>query len=81
MAAHREDVQQRAALGELAVLVDRIHAAVAVAFQVAAEGVQVECLPGFQHQAVAGDVFARGQSVHQGGHRHHQDAVFVSCGR
>ncbi len=74
VAAHRENVQQRAAQGKLAMLVDGFDVAVSVALQVAAEGFSIQHLSGLQDQAGPRHVVHGGQAVHQGGHRHDQDA-------
>jgi len=73
--AHGVQVQQGAAPGELAVLEHRFHAAVTVAFQVAAKIEGVQALAGFQYQAVAGDVFARRQPVHESAAGYDHDAL------
>ena len=73
-AAHGVDIQQGAAQGELAVLVDGLHVHIAVALQVATKAVYVQGLPGFQYQAGTGDILGGRQAVHQGRDRDHQDA-------
>ncbi len=50
-AAHREQVDQRAAHGELAMLVHRIHAAITRGFQARTHLFDVELLADIQHQA------------------------------
>ncbi|VTQ27241.1 Uncharacterised protein [Pseudomonas aeruginosa] len=75
LAAHREQVDQRAADGELAVLVDRVDAAVAGAFQAQAHPLDVEFLADVEDQAAAEQKAGRRQAVQGGGDRHHQHAV------
>ncbi|MCY1518552.1 hypothetical protein D9M68_532730 [compost metagenome] len=75
VAAHREQVDQRAAHGELAVLVDGVHAAVAGGLQAQAHLRGVELLADVQHQAGAEQETGRRQAVQGGGDRHHQHAV------
>ncbi len=75
LAAHREQVDQRAADGELAVLVDRVDAAVAGAFQAQAHPLDVEFLADVEDQAAAEQEAGRRQAVQGGGDRHHQHAV------
>ncbi|MNQ31127.1 hypothetical protein D3C85_444920 [compost metagenome] len=76
LAAHREQVDQGAAHGELAVLVDRVDAAVTRRFQAAAHVVDVELLAGIQHQAATEQEALGGQAMQGGGDRYDQDAVF-----
>jgi len=74
-AAHREQVDQRSAYGELAVLVNRIDVAIAAGFQARAHLFDIELLPDIQHQAAAEQKFGRRQAMQGGGDRHHQHAV------
>ena len=71
-AAHREDVEQRAAHREVAGLGHLRHVAVTAGLQPALFGDQIELLALRQHQSGAGDMRARRDPLHQRGHRHHQ---------
>ena len=73
--SHREEVQQRAAHRELAVLHDLPHATVAGLLEAPAEGRDVEALTAFQHHAVAVHEAPWRHPGHQRGHRHHQHAA------
>ena len=75
LAAHGEQVDQGATHGELAMLVDRVDAAVAAGFQARAHLFDVDRLAHIQHQAAAQQEAGRGQAVQGGGDRHHEDAV------
>ncbi len=63
LAAHREQIDQRPAHGELAVFVDRVHIPVAAGFQTRTHGFHIELLANIQHQAAAEQEFGRRQSV------------------
>ncbi|MNO97438.1 hypothetical protein D3C76_891470 [compost metagenome] len=75
LAAHREQVDQRAAHGELAMLVDGVDAAIATGLQAQAHLLHVDGLAHVQHQAAAQQEAGRRQAVQGGGDRHHEDAV------
>ena len=75
LAAHGEQVDQCTAHGELAMLIDRVDAAVAGGFQPRAHLLHVEGLAHVQHQAAAQQKTRGCQAVQGGGHRHHEDAV------
>ncbi|MCY1522434.1 hypothetical protein D9M68_572910 [compost metagenome] len=75
LAAHREQVDQRAAHGEFAMLVDGVDAAVAGRFQAQAHLFDVELLADVQHQAAAEQELRRRQAVQGGGDGHDQNAV------
>ena len=74
LAAHRENVEQRAAQGKFTVLKHGFHIEVAVAQEVAPELVDIQRLAGLQYQAGSGHVIGGRKPVHQGRDRHHQDA-------
>ena len=74
-AAHRVQVQQRAAHGELAVLVHRLHAAVAAFAQGRPQRRRIQHLPFAQRQTVGLDIVARGQTLHQRRHRRQQQSL------
>ena len=63
LAAAGKEVDQRAAHGELPVLGDLRHRAVAGRLQTQPETFPVEAFAGAQHQGVAVEVFARGQAL------------------
>ncbi len=75
LAAHREQVDQRAAHGEFAMLVDGVDAAIATGLQAQAHLLHVDGLAHVQHQAAAQQEAGRRQAVQGGGDRHHEDAV------
>ncbi len=62
-AAHREQIDQRPAHGELAMFVDRVHIPVAAGFQARTHGFHIELLADIQHQAAAEQKFGRRQPV------------------
>ena len=72
-APHGEDVQERAAHGELAMGDDLRDALVAGPLQAAAGLGQVKALADTQDQRVPVHVVLRGQALQQGAHRDHQD--------
>jgi hypothetical protein len=72
---HRVQVDERTAHGELAMLVDRRHAAITAARERLAQGVDVQLLTPAQGQAVGLDVVAGGQALEQCGHGHDQHAA------
>ncbi len=78
LAAHREQVDQRAAHGELTVLVDGVHAAVARGLQARAHLLDVELLADVQQQARTEQEAGRRQAVQGGGDRHHQHAALAA---
>lgn len=75
LAAHREQVDQRAAHGELAMLVDGVDAAIAAGLQARAHLFHIDGLAHIQHQAAAQQEARGCQAVQGGGDRHHEDAV------
>ena len=75
VAAHRVDIEQATAHGEIAGVLHPRHIAVAGGFEPAFFGIEVEALAAAQVEAVAQHVAQRGQPLHQGGDRHHHDAA------
>ncbi len=75
VAAHRENIEQRAALGEFAVFVDRGDGAIAGGGEAFAQLLDVEGLADVDHQAVALQIRRRRQPVQQCRYRHHQHAA------
>ncbi len=78
--AHRIDVEQAAAHGEVARVEDLRDVAVAGRFQAALLGVEVEPLADLHVEAVADHVTQRRQPLHQGRDRNHDDAA-LQAGR
>ena len=74
-AAHREQVDQRAAHGEFAVLVHRVDVAIAAGLEPGAHLLDVEFLADVQHQAAAEQESRRRQAMQGRGDRHHQHAM------
>ncbi|VVN39764.1 hypothetical protein PS624_05329 [Pseudomonas fluorescens] len=74
-AAHREQVDQRAAYGELAVLIDRVDVAIATGFEARTHLFNVELLADIQYQTAAEQELGRRQAMQCRGNRHHQHAV------
>ena len=74
-AAHREQVQQGAAHGVVAMFINRIDTAVAGGIQVLAHAVDVQPLADLQHQYRAAKEGAGRNAVQQGDHRHDEDAM------
>ncbi len=75
LAAHRKQVDQRAAHGELAVFVHRVDATVAAGLKARAHLLHIELLADIQHQAAAEQELGRCQAVQGRGDRHYQHAV------
>jgi hypothetical protein len=73
--AHREQVEQGAAHGEVARVEHLRHVAVAGGLEPALFAVEVEAAALAQVERVAGDPVRRRQALHQRGHRHHQHAA------
>ena len=62
-AAHREQVDQRAAHGELAMLIHRIDAAIATGLKPGTHLLHIQLLADVQHQAAAEQELGRGQAM------------------
>ena len=73
--AHRVDIEQATAHGEIARVHHLRHVAVAGAFQAALLRVHVQALADLQVEAAADDVTQWRQPLQQGLYRHHHDAV------
>ncbi len=73
--AHGEDVHEPAAHGVLAGRHDLTHGMVGGTLQARAQRVHVEALADVQHEALAGDVVARRQALHQVGDGDDDDAA------
>ena len=74
-AAHREQVDQRAAHRKLAVRHDLRDSVVAGVFQATAEGIKVQLLADLEHQAVLIEKIRRQNALHQGGDRRDHDSA------
>ena len=75
LAAHGVQVDQRAAHGELAMLVDGVDTAVAAGLQARAHLFDIDLLAHVQHQAAAQQEARGGEAVQGGGDRHYKNAV------
>ena len=73
--AHRENIQQRAAPADLAMLRDLLDKAVALALQAVLERLQRQRLADLQQQAVGAQIIHRQQPLHDGRHGRHEDAA------
>ncbi|MCY1416705.1 hypothetical protein D9M71_322210 [compost metagenome] len=74
-AAHREQVDQRAAHSELAVFVHRVDTTVATGFQARARLLHIELLADVQHQAAAQQKARRRQAMQGRGDRYHENPM------
>ena len=73
--AHRVDIQQPAAHGEIAGVEHLRHVPVAGGLEAALLGIEVQPLAHAVVEAAAGDVLQRREALHQRLHRHHHDAL------
>ena len=73
--AHRENIQQRAAPADLAMLRDLLDKTVALALQAVFERLQPQRLADLQQQAVGAQIIRRQQPLHDGRHGRHEDAA------
>ena len=73
--AHRENIKQRAAPADLAMLRDLLDKTVALALQAVFEPFKLKRLPDLQQQAVCAQIIGRQQPLHDRCHRRHKDAA------
>jgi len=74
-AAHREQIDQRAAHGEFTVLIHRVDIAIAAGLESGAHLLDIELLADVQNKAAAEQEFGRRQAMQGCGDRHHQYAM------